>query len=194
MPEDESITPEIRPWERIPGDVILGEGYGKKFIRRSFRRPRDSKVLDYTLFGQKDWSVVLPVTPDHKVVTVTQFKHGCEQVVMELPAGSVEPGEDPQEAARRELREETGHTSSKFVVLGLPQFMSTGSSWTRFHLFLAKECKKTGPQKLDENEEISIQLKPLNEWIELCKREIVEPSSIIATFRSLEFLGYRSCS
>ena len=178
---------KIVPWTKIGEPTVLAGKFGKKLISQIFRNPATDKEEEFVLFGQKDWSVVLPITEDgKKVVTVSQYKQGCDQIVLELPAGTADfKGETPEEVMRRELLEETGFEPLEVISLGPPQFMSTRNSWTKFHLFLAKGCKKVKEAKLDLNEEIETQLIPLDEWIELCFTEIVEPSAIVATFRSL---------
>ncbi|PKL82724.1 MAG: NUDIX hydrolase [Ignavibacteriae bacterium HGW-Ignavibacteriae-3] len=63
-------------------------------------------------------AVVLPVTNDGKIVFVTQYRYPHNEVLLELPAGKLEKGEDPFLCASRELTEETGYTSDKITKLG----------------------------------------------------------------------------
>ena len=65
-----------------------------------------------------DWVNVVAVTKDRQVLFVRQFRFGTDTVTTELPAGIVEEGEPPLEAAKRELREETGYTSERWTELG----------------------------------------------------------------------------
>ncbi len=146
---------------------------------------------EYVLFGQPDWSVVLPLTADREVIAVKQFKQGCGRVVLELPAGTAEtPKELPIEVARRELLEETGYRAGSVVALEPPQFMSTRNSWTRFHTFLAMSCERVASPHLDMTEDLTTVLIPFKEWVRLCEVELVEPSAIVTTFKSLSHLGY----
>ncbi len=91
---------------------------------------------------------------------------------------------------RRELLEETGYKPSEVIFLGPPLFMATRNSWTRFHPFLAKGCRKVKEAKVDLSEEIEVISTPLEEWILLALSELIEPSAIVTTFRSLPYLGY----
>ena len=78
---------------------------------------------------------------------------------MELPAGFIDKGEKPEEAAKRELLEETGYSAKEFLKLG--EFNSgSGLSRNINYFFLAKDAKKTAEQNLDENEEIEVKIKP----------------------------------
>jgi ADP-ribose pyrophosphatase len=63
-------------------------------------------------------AVVLPVTSDGKIVLVKQYRYPFNDFMLELPAGKLEPDEDPKDCATRELTEETGYTSDKISILG----------------------------------------------------------------------------
>lgn len=183
---------KIQPWEKVGEQTVIAKKFGKQLVSQMFLNPATGKEEEFVLFGQKDWSVVLPVTEDGKVVAVKQYKQGCNQILLELPAGTADfKGETAEEVMRRELLEETGYEPKEVISLGPPQFIATRNSWTRFHPFLAKGCRKVKEAKIDLNEEIEVVLIPLEKWIDLCLKEIVEPSAIVATFRSLPHLGYQ---
>ena len=62
-------------------------------------------------------SAIVPVTPDGKIVLVRQYRHPVGDYILEIPAGTLKPGEDPEICARRELEEETGYIADEFIHL-----------------------------------------------------------------------------
>jgi ADP-ribose pyrophosphatase len=94
---------------------------------------------------------VLPLTPDGKIVVVRMFRAGPDQVVTNLPGGLIDPGEDPADAGRRELEEETGYTCESIEIVG---WMWSGSSSVyRKYVAIARGCRPDGKQSLDEFED-----------------------------------------
>lgn len=179
-------------WTKEGEKVSFAKKYGKELYSQSFRNPKTGQLEDYVLFAQRDWSVVLPVTKEGLVVTVLQYKQGCDSIVLELPAGTADfKGESPEELMRRELLEETGYGPEQVIFLGPPCYISTRSSPTRFYPFLAMNCFKVKEGELDAGEDIVPKLIPLDEWINICLKELVEPSAITTTFRSLPHLGFK---
>lgn len=80
---------------------------------------------------------VLPLHDDGTVTVVRQFRYPYAQVVTELPAGKLEPGEDPFDAIRRELSEETGYTAREWHDMGL-FYPTPGYTDERLHLYFAR--------------------------------------------------------
>jgi 8-oxo-dGTP pyrophosphatase MutT (NUDIX family) len=87
-----------------------------------------------------DWAAVLPITDDGRAILVRQYRPVVERAVVELPAGAVAPGEAPEEAARRELLEETGYVAGELVLLGTAH-PDTGRLTNRAWLFVAPSVR-----------------------------------------------------
>ena len=181
---------DLVPWEKVGIPITLASQYGKSLVRQTFRDPT-GVTHEFSLFGQRDWATIMPVTAEGLVVTNHEYKQGAHSVVHELPAGTANfEGEELEKVAREELRAETGYEAEELIFLGPPIFMSARNSWTRGYLFLAKGCRKVAEQDLDETEDIVTELIPLERWIELCLGTVVEYAAIVATFRALPYLGY----
>ena len=97
------------------------------------------------------------------VLTVLQYRYVFSRVVEEIPAGKLEPGEDPREAALRELREETGAVPERFTELG-PLIVSPGAYGEVLYLYLA-EGLAVGEQSPDEDEFLDVKRTPFDELV-----------------------------
>ncbi len=176
----------LKLWKMGKSETVA-KGYGKEFRRVMFTNPATQKDEEFCLIGQRDWSVTLPITKGNMVVAVSQYKQGCNKVLLELPAGTTDfKDENPETVARRELLEETGYRAEKMIFLGPPLWMASRNSWTRFFVFVALGCEKTQAAKLDSSEEIETVLVPYQKWLAMCQSELEEPSAIIATFRAMK--------
>ena len=78
-----------------------------EIVARDVRFSRDAAEETYYAIAQPDYVAVLAVTPDQRVLLVRQYRPAIERFSLELPAGIVDPDEDPLETAKRELLEET---------------------------------------------------------------------------------------
>ena len=97
---------------------------------------------------------ILAFKDDQHIMLVQQYRHAIEEQILELPAGMLEKGEDPLEAAQRELEEETGYRAGKMTFLA-SFFTSPGVVKETIHLYLATDLTFVG-QHLDDDEYLSV--------------------------------------
>ncbi len=81
---------------------------------------------------------IIPVTAGKKIILVNQYRHPVAKMLLEIPAGKLDPGETPEECAGRELIEETGWAPGRLTKLAT-FFTTPGYSNERFHLFAAED-------------------------------------------------------
>ena len=105
---------------------------------------------------------VVPLLPDGRVVMERQFRYPIDKVITEIPAGKLDSeDEDPLEAAKRELREETGYVADEWIPLG--EFLPAAAYCDELiHMYLAKGLH-AGTQQLDEDEYLNVLLIHLEE-------------------------------
>lgn len=119
--------------------------------------PRTGSVRPYVQLESPDWVNVVALTPDGQLVLVRQWRHGTRRFELELPAGMIEPDETPEQAAARELREETGYTADSFSRLG-EVAPNAAFQANRCFTVLAEGCRPTSETSFDEGEDIEIVL------------------------------------
>jgi ADP-ribose pyrophosphatase len=159
-PPEPYPSDEIREWE------LISQEYGEHLIvarhrTDHMRHPRTGKVWKRTVLEMGGWCNIVSVTgridsPEHcDLIVVRQFRFGSGRVCTEIPGGLVDPGEQHEQAAKRELREETGHTSKRWTYLGNvepnPAFQDN-----LCHHWLAEDCELTDPLDLDMGEDIHV--------------------------------------
>lgn len=131
-------------------------------------------VLEYP-----DWVNVLAITRDGKYVMIRQYRHGFAQVLTELCAGVIEPGETPEQAARRELHEETGYGGGRWsLLMTIGQNPSTCNNMT--HCFLAEDVEPLDGQHLDSGEDIEVVLLSRDELLGLLRRDEMKQALMAA--------------
>ncbi len=106
---------------------------------------------------------LVPVTRDRRVLLVRQYRYAAGQELLEIPAGTLEAGEEPETCARRELAEETGSKAATLELLA-SLFTSPGFCSERIHLFLARlEDGPGGDLDPDEDERLELVAMPFAE-------------------------------
>ena len=102
-------------------------------------------------------TAILPITEDRKIILERHYRHPIRETILEVPAGKLEPNENPEEGARRELLEETGFEADVIQNLG-SIFAAPGYSTEVIHLFIAKvKSKPEHGQKLEPTEKITLE-------------------------------------
>jgi len=146
-------------WRRLsmgpPTDYAIFDAH----VCRSIH-PATGKEKSFTVIQSPNWVNVIALTTDDQVVMVRQYRHGIDDLTLEIPGGIVDPGEDALTAVKRELYEETGYRAQRWVKLGEvesnPAFMDNHCG-----LFLALDATLEGAGELDETEFIEVELHPL---------------------------------
>lgn len=145
------------------------------------RSPRTGEEHDFFILESPPWVNVIPLTPEGEVVLIRQYRHGVREVTLEIPGGLIEPGDSPEGAARRELREETGYQAREMISLGHVH-PNPAIQNNRCYTFLAIDAYPAGDQQLDDKEDIEVILKPLAEIPRLIREGQITHSLVVTAF------------
>ncbi|SMO69335.1 NUDIX hydrolase [Gracilimonas mengyeensis] len=168
----------IEPWRTTHEELKYTTNIFK-LLSRDMRLESEDHEVSFSIIEAPDWMNIIPLTNNNEVVLVEQYRYGIEEPTLELPGGMVDPGETPEETAKRELLEETGYDVTELISLGSvssnPAFLTNQT-----HMYLAKGCRKIQEQELDGNERINVHLMPMDEFLELVKSGTVHHSLVVA--------------
>lgn len=117
---------------------------------------------------------IAALTDENELIFVEQFRYPYFEKLLELPAGKLEYGEDPFEAGKRELREETGATAESYEDLG-KLYPTPGYCGEIIHMYLAKGLSY-GEQELDEDEFLEVKKIPLKKAFEMVMNNEIKDS------------------
>lgn len=144
-----------------------------------YYNPRQDKNIhmEHVLAGEA--VVIMPITEDNELIMVQEARTPIEKIVLTFPAGMIEKGEDPKQAAIRELEEETGYLTHN--IKKIREIHPTiGYSNEKLIIFLAKDLEKTH-MHLDDTEDIEVVKIPLEEVKKMLdKNEIITASETVA--------------
>ncbi len=121
---------------------------------------------------------IIPLVDDRHVCLIRNYRLAIGRWLLEIPAGTLEPGEDPLVTAHRELAEETGYTAQLMEPLCQMVF-SPGILHERMHIFVATGLTP-GPTRLESGEQIDSHVKPLVEALAMIERGEVEDAKTVA--------------
>ncbi len=142
-----------RAWETIETQIAYScDGFD--IINETVALP-DGERTAFDYLSETESVVILPFTTDDEVVVIDEWRHAVKRHNRGLPAGSMEAGEDPETAVRRELREETGYEAGTIEKLAAFE-PANGFSDAYFHYFVADDCEPSAEQSLDADETIDV--------------------------------------
>ena len=176
-------------WKILSSEYLFNDLWFK--VRKDICETSSGKIINpYYVYEFPEWATAFALTEDNKVIIVKQYRHPIGEVIVELPGGCVDDTDkDFQTAIARELLEETGYSFTSYESLGkISANPSTNTNW--MHMFLAKGGKKVSEQKLDHNEEIIVELIPIEELKKLVREnKIVQSMHITCILYALQKLN-----
>ena len=166
-------------FEKLESEIIFK---GRVFtIRRDLLRTPDGRTTKFDIVEHHGSVVILPIDQDGKLLLVRQYRHAAADDLLELPAGTLDPGERPAICAQREIREEIGMAAGKLEYLG-EFYLAPGYSTEFMTVFLATELQ-TAPLEPDMDEFLQVEAIPLADALAMAEAgQMPDAKSLAALF------------
>ena len=147
----------LNPWQGLTTEQVFAAPPWIQISRQKVRLPDGRTVDDYHQIVLPDHVIIVAQTAEKLVVLERMYKHGIGRVCLMLPAGGMDPGEDPLVTAKRELLEETGYAADNWKCLG--QFVCHANyGCSTSHMYLAQNARRVAEPDAGDLEEIQIVL------------------------------------
>jgi ADP-ribose pyrophosphatase len=152
----------------MPNEVINRNTIycGRAFnVRRDEVRLQNQNTAYLDIIEHVGAVTILPLDDEGRILFIRQYRHATGKELLELPAGTLDPAELPENCALREIREETGYAAGKLIKIG-EFFLAPGYSTEYMHVYLASELRPD-PLPGDEDEFISLEPVPIQQAYDL---------------------------
>lgn len=147
----------------------------------------NGEMVDLETIRHPGAAAVVPLKNDGTVVLIRQFRHAAGGFIYEIPAGKLQPGEDPIHCAERELEEEVGYRASSFTLL-CSILTAPGFADEVIHIYKATGLIK-GHQQLDRDEVLEVIEMPLSEAVQKIPAGIIRDAKTIVGLQTAYLLS-----
>ena len=173
------------PFELLRSETLLK---GRAFtIRRDWLKTPDGRETKYDIIEHGGSAVIVPIDADGNLLFVRQYRHAAGTDLLELPAGTLDEGEEPAVCAAREIREETGFAAGKLEKIG-EFYLAPGYSTEFMVVYLATDLKHD-PLEADADEFLSVEKIPVKQALEMAEKGgIPDAKSLAALLLAQRYL------
>jgi len=171
----------IKKWEKVNSEIITENKIFTLWENKCLS-PKDGKTYPFLSLDTIDWVNIIPLTKENEVVMIKQYRHGNEEITLEIPGGMTDrEDKSPQESAMRELVEETGYTGDEVIKLG--ECSPNPAIFNNLlHVYLAKNVEKKYAQNLENTEDIEIVKIHINKIPDLITSGDINHALVITAF------------
>jgi len=140
-------------WQILKERLLLDKRPWLRVVEQTVRLPDGEVIDDYLLAEAPSYAIIFPVLPDGRIIAVEEYKHGIGRIIWQLPAGILEPGEDPLLGAKRELLEETGYEAGQWDAMG-SYYDDSNRGMSLGHYFFAADLKRIAEPDAGDLDEV----------------------------------------
>lgn len=173
---------KIKKWKELSRNLVF-EKYGRKIDKVVYELP-SGKTEDFYIRNEKPVVCILALTKNNQVVLAQQFRPGPKEVLLELPGGEIEKGETAEQAASKELLEETGYSGE---IKKIAEPYDCAYSTRIRHCLVATNCKKVSEPRSTDSEITQAILVSLGEFRDLLRSG--KMTDVEVGYLGLDYLG-----
>lgn len=171
----------MEPWRTLQTDIIINNRWCRVH-KDTVELPSGAVIDDYFVHVRPDVVLVLPIMDNGNVIMVKQYKHGAKEILLEFPGGFYDPEDGTaEEAAARELREETGYTCNVLEPLTAVYDNPTKDT-NKIFFFLARNVHKSHDTEFDATENIETMEIPFDDIPRLIREQKLKVTGSIAIY------------
>jgi 8-oxo-dGTP pyrophosphatase MutT (NUDIX family) len=167
----------LKKWQVLEEKDVSPSKWFPLYVHR-VRLPNGKIIDDYFVSKLGDVAMVVAITKKKEIVFVKQYKHGVQDIILELPAGRIGKNK-PEDSARKELREEVGIRAENMIPLG-QIYVAPSKDSAKTYGFLVENAEITEKQKLDFTEDIEIVLVPIRKLDKMIKSGEIKAADTLA--------------
>lgn len=168
-----------KPWRELSREKLL-DCRVFEVERALCASPVDASEHEYFRVRNGDWVQIVPVTADDEIVMVRQWRHGSSSIVLEIPGGLADPGEEPAAAAQRELLEETGFDVRRLIPMGSLN-PNPAIHTSPLYAFYAPHVVRVGEPQNSATEQTEVVLVPVHTVADRILNGEIDHALVVAT-------------
>ena len=181
----------MHPWKRLSSKDIISSRW-IRVSQDSCELPSGLVLDPYFVVHESDWVHVVAVSGDGELLTVRQYRYPGDTFCTEFPGGVIDPGEEPVQAAQRELLEETGYVANQWDYVGC-LFANAARQTNRVHLFVASVIAHQANQNLEVSEDIEFFFMSKAAILKsIDKGDFSQAIHVASFYRAINYLASRS--
>ena len=181
----------VQKWKTVSSEYLVKKPWATLRVDEC-ELPDGRIAKEYYVLEYPNWVNVVAITADKKVIMVKQYRHSGGLISIEIPGGVIDGDENPVDAAKRELLEETGYLFEDFELVST-NYPNPATSNNVTYCYLAQGGIKVQEQDLDEHEDIDIEFYTIEEIKQmLLKNEIPQALHVTGLFYAFLKLGVLS--